>query len=219
VPVDGGHQDGTVAREPFGKDQVHGQRRGPDPYRRSTRGRDGHQLLPFLRRAPPGTADAIPLAVAVLPVFVQEKSGLVPFRCDALTRQLAQFQLEMHGYYALLPSGPPAPVTVDTISAMPATALRDLGSAEAALLLLLTIERVESVNAVIVQSASTRVHARLVSKATRAVLWDSKTTSAATSLGLLPAAFINEKKESLMPALKKLFKQMPPYEGMHVALR
>ena len=94
--------------------------------------------------------------------------------------------------------------------------LENIGGWEVPLLLLVTIERTEERHRLIFSGADTFIHVRLISKSTGSTVWEGEGAGSVT-FGMLAAAFADEVKEALYPALDVAFASLPPYRGLEAA--
>jgi hypothetical protein len=166
----------------------------------------------FIENNAEQTEGMIDFIVAILPVVNYEQGALKEFKHDHIARSIAQYHLENNGYYAHFTAAEKI-VTIEDIQAMDMDARKNLGGKEAAYVLLLTKLGEQTKNIVIAKGASVGIAAQLIFKETGEIFWENAATGN-YSAGFLAAAFANEKKEALYPAITEAFSSVPPYKGI-----
>lgn len=166
----------------------------------------------FIESRTEETEGMIDFTVAILPVVNYEKGKLKEFEHDQTARSIAQYHLENNGYYAHFTKTEKT-FTAEDILAMNIETRKNLGGKEAAYVLLLTKLGEHTTNIVIAKGVTVGIAAQLISKATGEIVWENAATGN-YSAGFLAAAFANEKKEALYPAITEAFSSLPPYKGI-----
>lgn len=166
----------------------------------------------FIESRAEQTESMMDFIVAILPVVNYEKETLKEFKHDQTARSIAQYHLENNGYYAYFTTTEKI-VTIEDIQAMDINARKNFGGKEAAYVLLLTKLGEHTTNIVIAKGVSVGIAAQLISKETGEIVWENAATGN-YSAGFLAAAFANEKKEALYPAITEAFSSLTPYKGI-----
>lgn len=147
--------------------------------------------------------------VAILPVIdKQTKKQADREKYNAIMRNAAYFQLEVSGYYPIIPSAITQSLSLADLRSMDKAELALLGGREAGLVLLLTLSYVGGSNIGIVAGANADVTATLISKDTSDVVWKSRAEGEAVTFGLISLA-IEHREAALCGATINVLSTLP----------
>jgi hypothetical protein len=160
---------------------------------------DGRQIIP---------ADFV---ICVPPVINMDTDD--PKQCaedDAIIRGVAQNMLEKLGYYGMTSE---QFMTPEKILAMEPDELGGLGSADARFILCLTLGKTGGVNVGVIGTKSTTLHAELISKETRLIVWRNTDSGSDFTLGLVNTLVGGHRKRSMFKAAKEVMETLAPYQA------
>lgn len=151
----------------------------------------------------------VPFGVTILPIVNNTKGKTEVSTFNELGQKIAQYYLEQKGYYTVLLNTDKV-ITMNDIKDSDILK-RSLGE-DTPFVFLLTVGDPETIDILLMKSVGVGIHAALVSKETKTIIWEQFSGGGAAT-GLLWRAFIDENKNAFKIALKRL-ESLPKYEGL-----